>query len=61
MYAPVILLLTKHAGRVAELNSQEPPVTPEDRKPWNKELKNLSLTIMLMVVVYLFTVVLFVA
>jgi 1,4-dihydroxy-2-naphthoate octaprenyltransferase len=61
VYAPVILLLTKHAGRVAELNSQEPPVTPEDRKPWNKELKNLSLTIMLMVVVYLFTVVLFVA
>lgn len=61
VYAPVILLLTKHAGRVAELNSQEPPVTPEERHPWNKELKNLSLTIILMVGVYLLTVVLFVA
>ena len=60
VYAPVILLLTRHAGRVGELISQEAPVTPEARAPWNAELKSLSLTILLMVGVYALTAWLFV-
>jgi 1,4-dihydroxy-2-naphthoate polyprenyltransferase len=60
VYAPIILLLTRHAGRIAELSMLAAPSTPETRIPWNAELKNLSLTIMLMVGVYALTVWLFV-
>lgn len=60
VYAPVILSFTRHVGRVSELNSHDAPATPEARMPWNAELKNLSLTILLMVVVYALTVWLFV-
>jgi 1,4-dihydroxy-2-naphthoate octaprenyltransferase len=60
VYAPVILSFTRHVGRVSELNSHDAPTTPEARMPWNAELKNLSLTILLMVVIYALTVWLFV-
>jgi len=60
VYAPVILLLTRHTNRVSELNTYAAPTTPETRAPWNAELKNLSLTILLKVGVYALTVWLFV-
>lgn len=60
VYAPVILLLTRHTNRVSELNNQIAPTTPEARAPWNAELKNLSLTILLLVTMYALTVWLFV-
>ncbi|MFM7764558.1 MAG: 1,4-dihydroxy-2-naphthoate octaprenyltransferase [Sphingomonadales bacterium] len=60
VYAPVILLLTRHTNRVSELNNQIAPTTPEARVPWNAELKNLSLTILLLVTMYALTVWLFV-
>lgn len=60
VYAPVILLLTRHTGHVSELSTLAAPETPEARAPWNAELKNLSLTILLMVGMYALTVRLFV-
>jgi 1,4-dihydroxy-2-naphthoate octaprenyltransferase len=60
VYAPVILMFTRHAGRISELSMPAAPTTPEARIPWNTELKSLSLTIMLMVGVYALTVWLFV-
>ncbi len=60
VYAPVILLFTRHAGRITELSLQAAPTSPEARAPWNAELKNLSLTILLMVGMYALTVWLFV-
>lgn len=60
VYAPVILMLTRHANRIADLSIQAASTTPETRAPWNAELKNLSLTILLMVGVYALTAWLFV-
>jgi 1,4-dihydroxy-2-naphthoate octaprenyltransferase len=60
VYAPVVLLFTRHAGRITELSAQAAPTSPEARAPWNAELKNLSLTILLMVGMYALTAWLFV-
>jgi 1,4-dihydroxy-2-naphthoate octaprenyltransferase len=60
VYSPIIILFTRHVSRVSDLNKQAAPHSPEDRSPWNIELKNLSLSILLMVGIYLFTTLIFV-
>ena len=59
-YAPVILLLTGHMSALRDLAAAGVPETHEGRLPWNRQLKNLSLSSLLLVVMYWICCLLFV-
>lgn len=60
-YSPVIIMLAGHGSALNELVSKGAPMTHDERIPWNAQLRNLSLTILLLVFFYWITALLFMA
>lgn len=59
-YSPVIILLAGHGNAMRDLIASGAPQSHEQRIPWNAQLRNLSMTILLMVLFYWVTSILFV-
>lgn len=60
VFSPVILLLAGHVSGLAQLAAEGPAEGQEQRAPWNAQLKRLSLTTLLLVVLYWICALLFV-